>query len=109
MASIAGALSAAATLTSTTVDTVTLNAAPFYRVINRTVAAELWITIGAGGATPADPAVAAANAYVVPAVVGAEIVVENPSLGASATTVLKVLGNANAYAVIGYSNPAAAT
>jgi hypothetical protein len=107
MAAVSGALSASALLSTTVVDTVTLNSAPFYKVINRSAAVELWVTIGDGGATPADPTVLAANAYVIPAVVGSTMTVPN-NPGSSATTKLKILGNANGYTIIGYPTAEAA-
>lgn len=98
MASISGTLCEHATLTTTTVDTVTLTA-PMTRVtvINRAAAgaADLWVTISTTTTAPSDPTSAGDNTYWVPA--GGFKTFHAGGNGC----IVKVLGNGNAYSVEG--------
>jgi hypothetical protein len=105
VASIAGNRAASATLSGTTVDTVTLNSYPYYKIVNHSVAATMWVTLGDGGLTPIDPAAAAADAFPVPPQAGATMLIENNNPAAAGKTVLKILGNANVYTVMGVVHP----
>lgn len=89
-----------ATLSTTTADTVTLTA-PLARVqiVNLDATTAMYATVSQTGATPATAVAAADDTYVIPA---------NGvlSLRTSATGfVTSVVGNGNAYSVVGYSSP----
>ena len=99
MAAVAGPYTAHATLTGTTVDTVTLSG-PLQRVtvINRAAAgsADLWVTISQSATAPADPVAEADDTYWVPAG-GFKTFAATGGDG----VIIKVLGNGNAYSVEG--------
>lgn len=86
------------TLTSTTVDTITLSqATPYVDVHNLSGTADLIVTI-ARGATPTTPVAATADMYVIPQSKSRTIPV--PSGTTSSTDVrVSVLGNGNDYLV----------
>jgi hypothetical protein len=95
MAAETGAASAHATLSGTTVDTVTLTQGfGAVEVIERGGTLPLWITYGA--TTPADPVAAADDTTYVPP--GAVVTIDANSRGGF---IVKILGNGNAYSVQG--------
>jgi hypothetical protein len=84
-----------ATLSGTTVDTVTLNGAGTgrFEVINRDGTNTAWVTYSRGG-TPADPTASGDECHVLPPNSSKEFF----TFGASAL-VMKILGNGGAYSV----------
>lgn len=103
MAAVTGPFTAHATLTGTTVDTVTLTS-PITRVtvINRAAAGgtDLWVTISNTGTAPADPVAAADDTYWIPPQ-------GFKTFAAGSDVQVKVLGNSNAYSVEGEQRGAA--
>lgn len=104
MAAVTGGKSAHATLTTTTVDTVTLAGTPKVRVLNASGTADLWVTAlrnsGTGASAPADPVANAADTVRIPASQWAAFTVDGGTNANPAwPTVVKVLGNGNAYSV----------
>lgn len=83
------------TLTSTTVDTVTINAPHTrLRISNRHASVEMWVTISLTGAVPADPTSAGDNThYVAPGT--------SRFFYSRGGVIVKILGNANPYSVEG--------
>lgn len=97
MAAVAGVRTAHATLSGTTVDTVTLTGAVRrVTVINRAAAgsADLWVTISNTATAPSDPVSAADETYWIPPQ-------GFKTFAASGGAIVKVLGNGNAYSVEG--------
>lgn len=95
MANLTAASAKHATLTSTTVDTVTLTGSfQSFEVVNRHATEVLWVTYGE--AAPADPTAGGDDCIFVPA---AGVV----TLDADGKVVVKILGNGNAYSVQGVS------
>lgn len=92
------------TLSTTTVDTVTLQGHwAAVEVVNREVAggADIWVTIGLATpppSVPATPAAAANETFIVPA--GSSLVIECPN-GAVVQPQVKLLGSGNKYSVTG--------
>ncbi len=99
MATITGTLCEHATLSGTTVDTVTLTS-PLARftVINRAAVGgvDLAVTVGKNGVAPSDPTQQGDNTYWIP-----PQGFKTFRGGGNANTVCKILGNANAYSVEG--------
>jgi hypothetical protein len=98
MAAEAGIFTAHATLSGTTVDTVTLSGAlTRVTVINRAAAggADMWVTISTTSTAPSDPVAAADNTYWIPA--GGYKTFRAGGNGC----IVKILGNSNAYSVEG--------
>lgn len=86
------------TLTGATVDDVTVEGGwPAVEVVNRDAAEALWVTVGTGEA-PDDPAVAGDN--VLP-VMPSERVVVYRGRRRDQDLVVKLIGDGNAYSVIG--------
>lgn len=98
MATITGNRCEHATLSTTTVDTVTLNG-PISRVtvINRAAAGgtDLAVTISTNGTAPATPTQQGDDTYWIPAGGGFK------TFAAGSGVIVKVLGNGNAYSVEG--------
>lgn len=93
------------TLSTTTVDTVTLQGHwVAVEVINREVpgGADLWVTAGKEGDIVATPSAALNDSYLVPAGTSAVIVIGQ---GASVRPQVKIIGSGNAYGVVGLSTP----
>lgn len=102
MATVTGTLTKHPTLSTTTVDTVTMSGGVHQWLVgNRTGTADLWVTYTLDGSTPTTPTVEGDNCYVVPP--GMFKVFYSPRGGIK----LKVLGNANKYSVEGSSVEAA--
>lgn len=104
MAAVSGTNAAHATLSTTTVDTVTITTTAGALVImNKSGAADMYVSIDPANptATPVDPTAAGAGFYCVPQIGNRSIVIGLGG-GMSSTAravVLKVIGNANAYSV----------
>ncbi len=101
MASYSAVRSVHKTLTGTTVDTITLTGTiKKVAVLNRAAAgaADLSITHGEAGTTPAAPtALVDDSEFVAPG----GFVELNPLLSPGDSVVVKIIGNGNAYSVIG--------
>jgi len=100
MASISKAIAVHTTLSGTTVDTVTLTGAPNEAdVLNEASAggANLYVTSGWTGNTPAEPTASGDDTRVVPP--GGFITIKIPGVGAA--VIVKIIGNGNAYSVEG--------
>lgn len=98
MAAEAGIFTAHATLTTTTVDTVTLSGAlTRATVINRAAVggADMWVTISTTSTAPSDPVAAADNTYWIP-----PQGFKTFRAGGNGI-IVKILGNGNAYSVEG--------
>lgn len=95
-----------ATLSSTTVDTVTISGTYTHvEIVNTSGSTTIYATVGVGGSTPSDPTAAGDNTFTVPAGT-----VRTVPLGGTASPTLlenlapikvKVIGNGNGYSVTG--------
>ena len=104
MAAVEGIYTCHATLSSTTADTVTLTADNLrgVEVLNRSGATTVYFTVGYGTAAPATAVAAADETYAVPAGQSLYVPLAGPGgFIASASTVLSVVGDGNAYSVHG--------
>jgi len=103
MAAVAGVQAASATLTTTTVDTVTLTGkGNLITVINREASTEttFWVTYNTVGGTAVTPTAAGAECYpVAPGNGSISFRVRNVAGVANGRTV-KILGNGHAYTVM---------
>lgn len=95
MATLSGAMSKHATLSGTTVDSVTLNGAGTgrFEVINRDGTNTVWVTFSRTG-TPVDPVASADDARVLPPNSSKEYYCFGPN-----SLIVKVLGNGGAYSI----------
>jgi hypothetical protein len=97
MATIVGNRTEHATLTATTVDTVTLNAPQTkVKVVNRHATEVLWVTISRTGTAPADPTIGGDDTYFVAPANGSETFYSRSGV------IVKVLGNGNGYSIHGF-------
>lgn len=102
MAAVGAVLRAHATLSTTTIDTVTLTGSPLkVDVINRGAQgdAPLYVTWAFDGSTPDDPVADADETEVVMA--GGYVTIADANGARPASFVVKVLGNGNSYSVCG--------
>lgn len=82
-------------------DTVTLGADyAEVEVVNRDGAGEIYFTVGTVASPPATPTIGAADAYVLPAAIGA-LLVDSNELSDSPTVVKLIASAATKYSVIG--------
>jgi len=91
-----------ATLTGAAVDKITLTGRPAkVDVLNRGAAgsADLYVTVGNGTSEPADPTAAGDNTEIVAP--GGFVTLDVPTSVPGSSAVVKVIGNGNAYSVIG--------
>jgi hypothetical protein len=100
MAAISEIRAAHATLTTTTADTVTLTGSfAKVEIINRHISVPMYARVVSDGSTPTTAVSAADDTYVIPANGVLSLRVSGSGFVAS------VVGNANAYSVVGYDNP----
>lgn len=90
MATATAVLASHATLTASTVDTITFAAdLEQIEVLNRDGAAEIYFKVGSKPEPPADPTVGGADCYSIPAAIGSAKV----SVQASGVTVVKLISS----------------
>lgn len=99
MATISKATAAHATLSGTTVDTVTITGGyGAVEVANRSGATTLYVTVDVGTA-PTAPTAAGDDTFFVPP--GTTLLIDTQKDGISGGTVVKIIGNGNDYSVTG--------
>lgn len=101
MATPSGVSAVYATLSTTTVDTVTLTGGFVYvEILNISGSTPLYYTVAAGADVPATPTAAGADTFIVPAGTSDTVSIAAMTVLRNGCTV-KIIGNGNSYGVVG--------